>query len=1279
MGTRQGRGTPLGREFYYCSRCQTRLSTEDLHAGTAVRLRDQVACERCLPDLLAPLSLKEQEEILMQVRVRREGGRPAATRPVTPPSLPRVPGSSTSTRLRTVGPIRPAGSGARTAAALVFVGAVILLGVLAALHFLNEPPRPTELPAAATPPAPPPFPVTAPVEVRVYRPPADGREPARTAASPAASPREQAARAALEKARQAAQAVPADPAGALDLYRKALLEAVGTPLYAEAQREIEELQKKVKELVAAELEALDRDVRTACEKEEFGRAIQILEKARAKYPAGEWTQGVDLRLRDVTVKHAWPAFISIRDKALDARRRGAEDELRALKERVARWGLPSFATELERMLSAAGENPAAASPPPAPPPELKPLSEEARLYQNFWQEAARLASAREYDAAVAALERAAERIREPDLGTEARADLEALRGAAATAREALEALLRWPPGERLPLEYYDERGSPRKVEAPLVRADAQEVEVMQDGAPVAVDLGETTARSLAEILSRLAGSRPSASPRALAIFCLLDGDVEAARRFLGGPSDQIPWKYWALAGRVAEERANPATEAGRREIAARRLYFAAEAERRAPRTRGAAIEKYRLLLNDYADTGIVKRRRVHIAAQREAGREYVFLAGDLAASGTFKPARSPKLGPCWTSESESPPPQGRENAIDFSFYALPEASYRCWAYVGGCCQETFTFYYQTTDLTVPHPQTREILAVEPGGNVSVPVRVGIPFLKARHEMHGGPKEPKRWEWVSIPLPRYAAPGLKTVRLLTEEKGFSVAAAVVSAVRTQPPVESEFKAWLRAAQPESAAPEEPADASPRDPALVGHWKFDETGPTAVDASGHDNTGILVNEPRRVPGRIGGALALDGRDRYVNVPDSPTLRKLQEGNYTIAAWFKPNSKPPGADPAANDGSYAIVMKSGRPEGLKYGSDQKFTLDHWLAGGTGVGVSSAGTYPPGAWYHVAGVVNRTEGTIRIFVNGRADGAVPLPAASAPHDFGTESWKIGIASPGAPSQRWAADGVVDEVRLYARALSPNDVRILAGSAAGGPISVEITSPAPGERFEAGATLTVSAAVENAEGRVAKVEFYNGSILLGMDASFPYVLPWNKIPSGVYTLTARAIDKSGAVHVSAPVTIRVGNASPYRAIDLAGQAAKFGGLDWEGPQARNLSVKGDPAEPPDVALDPPVEDPRWAALLRTSVASKEGTHAALNPVPNGSYQVYLYVWNPRGPQSYEILLKGRVVARYAGGPAGRWDKLGPWFVDVTDGVIDVAARGGEAHFSALEIWRVTR
>ncbi|HEV7221997.1 MAG TPA: PSD1 and planctomycete cytochrome C domain-containing protein, partial [Pirellulales bacterium] len=36
----------------------------------------------------------------------------------------------------------------------------------------------------------------------------------------------------------------------------------------------------------------------------------------------------------------------------------------------------------------------------------------------------------------------------------------------------------------------------------------------------------------------------------------------------------------------------------------------------------------------------------------------------------------------------------------------------------------------------------------------------------------------------------------------------------------------------------------------------------------------------------------------------------------------------------------------------------------------------------------------------------------------------------------------------------------------------------------------------------------------------------------------------------------------------------------------------------------------------------------------------------------------------------------GHWDKLGPWFVDVTDGAITLTSRGGAANFSGIEVWR---
>ncbi|HXX94423.1 MAG TPA: hypothetical protein VEN81_12375, partial [Planctomycetota bacterium] len=175
----------------------------------------------------------------------------------------------------------------------------------------------------------------------------------------------------------------------------------------------------------------------------------------------------------------------------------------------------------------------------------------------------------------------------------------------------------------------------------------------------------------------------------------------------------------------------------------------------------------------------------------------------------------------------------------------------------------------------------------------------------------------------------------------------------------------------------------------------------------------------------------------------------------------------------------------------------------------------------------------------------------------------------------------------------------------------------------------------------------------------------------------GVYWLTARAVDKSGGITSSAPVAVRVGNPERYRAVMLAGSGSLIDGLPWDGSGSRNLVIKGEPTTRADLELSPPVDAAR-AALLRSFVHTKEGTSVTLSGLPPGSYEVYLYVVADGPPETYDLLIKGKLVqSQFASGPSGRWERAGPWFVDVSDGVLDLAARGGEANFSGLEVWRV--
>ena len=192
-------------------------------------------------------------------------------------------------------------------------------------------------------------------------------------------------------------------------------------------------------------------------------------------------------------------------------------------------------------------------------------------------------------------------------------------------------------------------------------------------------------------------------------------------------------------------------------------------------------------INEYADAAIVKRRRTHIAGRRDGAKDWVFLADDLDARGTFKAAKNAKVGTCYTSTADTPDAiKSAGNYAELRYYGFPETAYRCWFYVGGCCNEVFSSFFQATGATYLNPDTKELLSAEPGGSVALPLKHSITFLKKNHEDHSGPKEPKRWEWVEIKLPKYAQAGAKAARIITDQKGFSVAHAVVSSTRSGPP-------------------------------------------------------------------------------------------------------------------------------------------------------------------------------------------------------------------------------------------------------------------------------------------------------------------------------------------------------------------------------------------------------------------------------------------------------------------------------------------------------------
>lgn len=142
-----------------------------------------------------------------------------------------------------------------------------------------------------------------------------------------------------------------------------------------------------------------------------------------------------------------------------------------------------------------------------------------------------------------------------------------------------------------------------------------------------------------------------------------------------------------------------------------------------------------------------------------------------------------------------------------------------------------------------------------------------------------------------------------------------------------------------------------------------------------------------------------------------------------------------------------------------------------------------------------------------------------------------------------------------------------------------------------------------------------------------------------------------------------------------YRGVNINGSAIEIDGNRWDGDDARDFECKDRPLNSPHITLRPPTDAAR-AKMIHSFRWDRNASLSVTN-VPKGTYAIYAYVWEETSPETLTIRLNDRIVQRnYNSGLAGQWRRIGPWIVDVTGARIAIAASGGAANFSGIEIWR---
>ncbi|MFA6004252.1 MAG: Ig-like domain-containing protein, partial [Elusimicrobiota bacterium] len=247
----------------------------------------------------------------------------------------------------------------------------------------------------------------------------------------------------------------------------------------------------------------------------------------------------------------------------------------------------------------------------------------------------------------------------------------------------------------------------------------------------------------------------------------------------------------------------------------------------------------------------------------------------------------------------------------------------------------------------------------------------------------------------------------------------------------------------------------------------------SGSTAVDISGNGHTGALVNAAWTSSGKFGGALSFDGSSAYVEIPDADSLTST---DLTLSADV--------SLAAASAGMATVVNKWAQDGNDEYlfaiDSNRRLTFGWQTTGGYNWAtpsfniITGVGQIPLATMTNVA--VVRSGTSISLYINGALDSTFAGAIDANPFHNGTASVRIGAQSRGAEAR--FLNGIIDEVRIYGRALSQADIQTDMNTAVEPPPS-DTTAPAI-SAVAAGSLTSASAAISwtTNEASDSQVEF---------------------------------------------------------------------------------------------------------------------------------------------------------------------------------------------------------
>ncbi|MFZ2152889.1 MAG: LamG domain-containing protein [Microgenomates group bacterium] len=193
-------------------------------------------------------------------------------------------------------------------------------------------------------------------------------------------------------------------------------------------------------------------------------------------------------------------------------------------------------------------------------------------------------------------------------------------------------------------------------------------------------------------------------------------------------------------------------------------------------------------------------------------------------------------------------------------------------------------------------------------------------------------------------------------------------------------------------------------------LVGYWKFDEgVGTTSADSSGNSNL-TTFGTGSSSPGWIGGKFGVGTSFGGINKVDVGSANSLNiVGDMTLSIWVNPKNASGWEGLASKWGdSWAWALDTATHRNALY-------INGWNYSNSSI--------PANQWSHLAVVYKDSDNKVYFYLNGVPDGT-----STQLSNQGTS----GIVTLGYWGNNYFYSGLLDEVRIYNKALNPTEIKAL-------------------------------------------------------------------------------------------------------------------------------------------------------------------------------------------------------------------------------------------------------